>query len=83
MDVQMPEMDGMEAARRINSEFAAAERPRIIACTANVLADDQRMYLEAGMDGFLAKPLDLPKLRDVLLRCPARNGAAEPVGITG
>jgi CheY-like chemotaxis protein len=69
MDVQMPEMGGLEASRRIISELDVAERPRLVALTANVLKGDQQMCLEAGMDDYLAKPLDLVHLQDALLRC--------------
>jgi signal transduction histidine kinase/CheY-like chemotaxis protein len=69
MDVQMPEMDGLEAARRITSQYEASQRPRLVALTANVLKGDQQMCLDAGMDDYLAKPLDLVLLRDALLRC--------------
>ena len=66
MDVQMPEMDGLEASRRIIQEFDAQQRPRLIALTANVFKRDQDACLAAGMDGFLGKPLDLTQLREVL-----------------
>jgi signal transduction histidine kinase/CheY-like chemotaxis protein len=71
MDVQMPEMDGLEAARRITSECDPGSRPRLIALTANVLKGDQQMCFEAGMDDYLPKPLDLSHLREALLRCGA------------
>ena len=67
MDVQMPEMDGLEASRRITSELDPSKRPRLVALTANVLKGDQQMCLEAGMDDYLAKPLDLVHLQDA--RC--------------
>ena len=69
MDVQMPEMDGLEASRRIIQEFDARQRPRLIALTANVFKSDQDACLAAGMDGFLGKPLDLGQLREVLMQC--------------
>lgn len=69
MDVQMPGMDGLEASRRITSELDALKRPRIVALTANVFKGDQPKCREAGMDDYLAKPLDLVHLRDALLRC--------------
>jgi signal transduction histidine kinase/CheY-like chemotaxis protein len=78
MDVQMPEMDGLEASRRIISEFDAPERPRLVALTANVLKGDKQMCLEAGMDDYLAKPLDLVHLRDALLRCGSSELASMP-----
>jgi len=69
MDVQMPEMDGLEASRRIIQEFDVERRPRLIALTANVFKADRDACLAAGMDGFLAKPIDLAQLREVLLLC--------------
>ena len=77
MDVQMPEMDGLEAARRITSQYEANQRPRLVALTANVLKGDQQLCIEAGMDDYLAKPLDLILLRDALLRC----GTPRPVTV--
>ena len=69
MDVHMPEMDGLEASRRIATELAPNERPRLIALTANALKGDRQTCIDAGMDDYLAKPLDLDDLRDALLRC--------------
>ncbi len=68
MDVQMPRMDGLEAARRIRStEAAAGERlVRILALTANAQAEDREACLAAGMDGLLVKPLDRERLREAL-----------------
>ena len=60
MDVQMPEMDGLEASRRIVQEFEIGRRPRLIALTANVFKSDQDACLAAGMDGFLANRWILP-----------------------
>ena len=65
MDVQMPEMDGLEATRRIREAKNAAQ-PYIVAVTANVLDDDRRHYLEVGMDAFLAKPYMPDELNKVL-----------------
>ena len=81
MDVQMPEMDGLEASRRIISEFDALNRPRLVALTANALHGDKQVCLEAGMDDYLAKPLDLVHLRDALLRCVSRQSQSEPASI--
>jgi len=60
MDVNMPGLDGLEAARRIRAAEAesSASRTLIIALTANVFAEDRAACLAAGMDGFLGKPLD-------------------------
>jgi CheY-like chemotaxis protein len=69
MDIQMPEMDGLEASRQIVRQLGSARRPRLIALTANVFKTDQDACMDAGMDGFLGKPLDLDQLREALLQC--------------
>ena len=67
MDIQMPVMDGYEATRRIRalSDKEKASVP-IVAMTANAFEDDRKNALNAGMNGHIAKPLDLPKLFRVL-----------------
>jgi CheY-like chemotaxis protein len=57
MDVQMPGIDGLEAARRIRSLGGAAAATPIVALTANVLSHQQKRYLDAGMDGVVGKPI--------------------------
>ena len=67
MDVQMPEMDGYEATRRIRAlEMERAKTVPIIAMTANVFKEDIDKCLDAGMDGHIGKPLDLNELVEVL-----------------
>jgi CheY-like chemotaxis protein len=66
MDIQMPEMDGIEASRFIRKSFPAERQPRIIAITAYALDGDKERCLEAGMDGYLAKPVNIDTLRDAL-----------------
>jgi CheY-like chemotaxis protein len=67
MDMQMPVMDGVTAAREIRSrERAAGTRVPIIALTANVLSTHLQSCLEAGMDDVLAKPIDVTRLRNLL-----------------
>jgi CheY-like chemotaxis protein len=66
MDVHMPASDGIEATRRIRAAEAQGPRTPIIALTADALSEDRDACLEAGMDGFLTKPLDRERLADVL-----------------
>jgi HPt (histidine-containing phosphotransfer) domain-containing protein len=69
MDMQMPEMDGLEATRRIRREVPLAEQPWIIAMTANAMDSDRRQCIEAGMNDFLSKPLMVEALVAALQRC--------------
>ena len=64
MDVRMPGIDGLEAARRIRAAEARAGQPRtpIIALTANAFPEHREACLAAGMDGFITKPLDRERL---------------------
>jgi CheY-like chemotaxis protein len=75
MDVQMPKLDGIEATRKIR-EREAGRRTTILALTANALIDDRHACFEAGMDGFLIKPLDQDKLADELARLMAARHLA-------
>ena len=67
MDIQMPIMDGYEAARLIRGfdDKAKAEIP-IVAVTANAFEEDRKLALESGMNGHLAKPYDIPKMMETL-----------------
>ena len=73
MDVQMPDMDGLEATRRIQAEWPEARRPRVVAMTASALIADRNACLSAGMDGFLSKPILIRELQAAL-----RNVAGPP-----
>jgi CheY-like chemotaxis protein len=68
MDVQMPEMDGLEATRQLRS-MALPAQPLVVAMTANAFPEDQAACLAAGMDRFLSKPVQLDRLREVLAWC--------------
>ena len=69
MDIQMPEMDGLQAARVINRTLASMQKPRIIALTANVLEENRERCREAGIDDFLCKPIVLKDMQQALERC--------------
>jgi CheY-like chemotaxis protein len=66
MDVQMPEMDGLEATRRITATWPTGERPRIVAMTANAMQGDREACLAAGMDDYLNKPIRVERLVEAL-----------------
>ncbi|MDQ3688491.1 MAG: response regulator [Chloroflexota bacterium] len=68
MDVQMPEVDGLEASRQICARWPPDRRPRLIALTANALEGDREACLEAGMDDYLRKPIRRPALAEALAR---------------
>jgi CheY-like chemotaxis protein len=73
MDAQMPEMDGVEATRRIRAAQAAGDPSipstlRIVAMTANAMAGDREVCIGAGMDDYLSKPVKPGDLRDMLAR---------------
>ncbi len=64
MDVQMPNMDGLQATRVIRQTYGA--KPLILALTANAMSEDKDNCLQAGMDGYLSKPLNLELLVEAL-----------------
>jgi PAS domain S-box-containing protein len=85
MDVQMPELDGFEASREINRRWPA-DRPRIVAMTANAMEGDRELCVAAGMDDYVAKPIRVEELVAALGRCgrrgevPVRAGAPPESG---
>ncbi len=64
MDVQMPEMDGLTATRFIRANFTI--QPYIVAMTANAMAEDRDICLQAGMDDYLSKPMKLNEMIAVI-----------------
>ncbi|MGB7244073.1 MAG: GAF domain-containing protein [Sulfitobacter sp.] len=77
MDVQMPEMDGLEAARQITGKYAKDARPKIIAMTANAMQGDRELCMAAGMDDYIAKPIRVNILVDALKNVPKRDRNAK------
>jgi len=66
MDIQMPEMDGLEATQAIRAALSEAQQPRIAALTANAMLGDRERYLKQGMDAYLSKPVEIDALGDLL-----------------
>src|SRR3989440_2240050 len=68
MDVQMPEMDGLEASRVIHEDWPIEDRPHIVALTANAMQGDREECMAAGMDDYLTKPIQIKALQEALER---------------
>jgi signal transduction histidine kinase/DNA-binding response OmpR family regulator/HPt (histidine-containing phosphotransfer) domain-containing protein len=83
MDMQMPEMDGLAATRRICSEWLPTERPRIIAMTANAMQGDKEECLKAGMDDYVSKPIRVDALVEALSKCQPKVGSRGAGGAGG
>jgi signal transduction histidine kinase/DNA-binding response OmpR family regulator len=75
MDVQMPELDGLDATRRICELMEAPQRPYIVAMTANAMQGDEEMCLAAGMDDYLTKPIRVDRLVAALNNATPRKDA--------
>ena len=74
MDVQMPELDGLDAARQICARWPKGARPRLVAMTANVLPEDREACFAAGMDDYVAKPIRPEALTEALGRARPPGG---------
>jgi CheY-like chemotaxis protein len=66
MDVQMPEMDGLDATRQICNNLPKPQRPKIVAMTANAIQGDREKCLEVGMDDYISKPIKIEELKRLL-----------------
>ncbi len=76
MDIQMPEMDGVETTIIIRSRVAEEVRPQIVALTAHAMPGDREKYLSLGLDDYISKPIKLEELIRVLKSCKPKNGKA-------
>jgi CheY-like chemotaxis protein len=74
MDVQMPDMDGLDATRQIRLRYTGVKRPWIIAMTANAMDSDRKNCFDAGMDGYLSKPVRIEALEAELTRSSENIG---------
>uniref|UniRef100_B8HJS0 Circadian input-output histidine kinase CikA n=1 Tax=Cyanothece sp. (strain PCC 7425 / ATCC 29141) TaxID=395961 RepID=B8HJS0_CYAP4 len=78
MDVQMPEMDGLETTQHIRQDLQLSTQPWIIAMTAHARAEDRQACLHIGMNDYISKPLRLETLRQVLEQYQAPPGQVPP-----
>jgi CheY-like chemotaxis protein len=69
MDVQMPEMSGIDATQKIRNHQSIYHQPKIVACTAGAYTKDRDTALQVGMNYYLAKPIQLDTLRQILEAC--------------
>jgi CheY-like chemotaxis protein/nitrogen-specific signal transduction histidine kinase len=74
MDVQMPRMDGLTATKEITKQFTGKKRPIIIGMTAHAANEERTRGLEAGMDDYLIKPIQLVKLKEMLWKMQDKSG---------
>jgi CheY-like chemotaxis protein len=77
MDLSMPEMDGLEAAREIRKLEGDYGKTFLVAMTGHAIEEDREHFLEAGMDEFLTKPFDLFHLKETLLRARKSKGSTD------
>ena len=75
MDIQMPEMDGLEATRQIFQHWPPEQIPIIIAMTASEDEQDRKLCLEAGMNDYLTKPIQIEQLKNLLSQNLPHSGS--------
>ncbi len=73
MDIRLPDLDGVEALRRLRMQARTAPIP-VVAVTAQAMAGDREVFQEAGFDGYLSKPIDIDALVSLVERYTARRG---------
>jgi PAS domain S-box-containing protein len=78
MDVEMPELDGLEATRLVHQRWPRERRPHIIAVTANAMQGERELCIQAGMDDYITKPINLDVLAGALTRVTRRPDAPQP-----
>ncbi len=77
MDVQMPEMDGLETTNYLVENISPEIRPKIIAMTANATTEDKKNCFNSGMDDYLAKPVSLKEIESMLIKWGRSNGTTD------
>lgn len=82
MDVQMPEMDGLEATRKLREHVPLDRRPWVIGLTASATIEHERACYEAGMDGYISKPVRLESMVKALASAPVRAGTTGTEAVT-
>ena len=82
MDVQMPEMDGVEATHRIREQWPTNQQPRIVAMTAHAIQGYREWLLGEGMDDYVSKPVQLEELAMALKRVPQRQEQTDPTAMS-
>lgn len=73
MDLKMPEMDGLEATRTIRESFPVSTRPKIIACTANILSAKEEFFVQNGFDDFIFKPINIGQIQKAIIKWGSKS----------